>query len=177
MDSIGRRYRHSWHFPHAIEQLGDIVFVELPEAGATVSKGDAVAVFESVKAASDIYSPASGEITAVNEAMLDDLTSITPDWATESWLFKVKVSDTSELDEMMDEAAYAAMISLMPVRCGVPHIRRRIASPARTIKARPRTIKERRSKSKGVTHVTIGQHTQHPCSRTPGTICSPPYRS
>ena len=97
--------------PHAIEQLGDIVFVELPEAGATVSKGDAVAVFESVKAASDIYSPASGEITAVNEAMLDDLTSITPDRATESWLFKVKVSDTSELDEMMDEAAYAAMIS------------------------------------------------------------------
>ena len=97
--------------PHAVEQLGDIVFIELPEAGATVSKGDAVAVFESVKAASDIYSPATGEITSVNEAMLDDLTSITPDRATESWLFKVKVSDTNELGEMMDEAAYAAMIS------------------------------------------------------------------
>ena len=97
--------------PHAIKQLGDIVFVELPEVGATVNKGDAVAVFESVKAASDIYSPATGEITSVNEAMLDDLTSITPDRATESWLFKVKLSDTSELDEMMDEAAYAAMIS------------------------------------------------------------------
>ena len=100
--------------PHAIEQLGDIVFVELPEVGATVNKGDAVAVFESVKAASDIYSPATGEITSVNEAMLDDLTSITPDRATESWLFKVKLSDTSELDEMMDEAAYAAMISGCP---------------------------------------------------------------
>ena len=71
-----------------------------------------MAVFESVKAASaDIYSPASGEITAVNEAMLDDLDANTPDRATESWLFKVKMGDTSELDEMMDEAAYAAMIS------------------------------------------------------------------
>jgi len=97
--------------PHAIEQLGDIVFVELPEAGTQVSKGDSVAVFESVKAASDIYSPASGEITAVNDAMLDDLTSITPDRATESWLFKIKVSDSGELDDLIDEAAYEAMIS------------------------------------------------------------------
>jgi len=97
--------------PHAIEQLGDIVFVELPEAGATINKGDAVAVFESVKAASDIYSPASGEVTETNEAMLEDLTSITPDRATESWLFKVKLNDTSELDELMDEEAYATMIS------------------------------------------------------------------
>ena len=96
--------------PHAIEQLGDIVFVELPNVGAEVGKGDAVAVFESVKAASDIYSPASGEIVEVNEAMLDDLTSITPDRATESWMFKVKVTDAGELDDMMDEAAYAAMI-------------------------------------------------------------------
>ena len=97
--------------PHAIEQLGDIVFVELPEAGSTVAKGDAVAVFESVKAASDIYSPAGGEIIAVNDAMLDDLSSITPDRATESWLFKIKVADSSELDELMDEAAYSAMIA------------------------------------------------------------------
>ena len=97
--------------PHAIEQLGDIVFVELPEAGATINKGDAVAVFESVKAASDIYSPASGEVTETNGAMLEDLTSITPDRATESWLFKVKLNDTSELDELMDEEAYATMIS------------------------------------------------------------------
>lgn len=96
--------------PHAIEQLGDIVFVELPKVGAEVAKGDAVAVFESVKAASDIYSPASGEIVEVNEAMLDDLTNITPDRATESWMFKVKITDGSELDDMMDEAAYANLI-------------------------------------------------------------------
>ena len=97
--------------PHAIEQLGDIVFVELPEAGNTVSKGDAVAVFESVKAASDIYSPASGEITETNEAMLDDLSSITPDRATESWLFKIKIEDSSELEELMDDDAYKSMIA------------------------------------------------------------------
>ncbi len=63
-----------------------------------------------MKAASDIYSPAAGEIVEVNEAMLDDLTSITPDRATESWLFKIRVADKSELDDMMDEAAYNAMI-------------------------------------------------------------------
>ena len=96
---------------YAQQQLGDIVFVELPEAGTTVSKGDSVAVFESVKAASDIYSPASGEITEVNDALLDDLTSITPDRAHECWLFKIKVADAGELDEMMDEAAYSAMIT------------------------------------------------------------------
>jgi len=97
--------------PHAIEQLGDIVFVELPDIGLAVNKGDAVAVFESVKAASDIYSPAGGEIVEVNEAMLDDLSSITPDRATESWLFKIKVDNAGELDEMMDEDAYKAMIA------------------------------------------------------------------
>ena len=97
--------------PHAIEQLGDIVFVELPEAGTTVSKGDSVAVFESVKAASDIYSPASGEITEVNTALLDDLASITPDRAHDCWLFKIKLADSSELDELMDDAAYNAMIA------------------------------------------------------------------
>ena len=97
--------------PHAIEQLGDIVFVELPEAGSSVSKGDSVAVFESVKAASDIYSPASGEITEVNEALLDDLSPITPDRAHDRWLFKIKVDSAGELDEMMDEDAYKAMIA------------------------------------------------------------------
>ena len=97
--------------PHAIEQLGDIVFVELPEAGSSVSKGDTVAVFESVKAASDIYSPASGEITEVNEALLDDLSSITPERAHDCWLFKIKVDNAGELDEMMDEDAYKAMIA------------------------------------------------------------------
>ena len=96
--------------PHAVEQLGDIVFIELPEAGANVAKGEAVAVFESVKAASDIYTPVSGEITAVNSALLDDLTSITPDKALNNWLFKLEISDASDLDTLMDEEAYNAMI-------------------------------------------------------------------
>ena len=96
--------------PHAVEQLGDIVFIELPEAGASVAKGDAVAVFESVKAASDIYTPASGKITTVNAALLDDLTSITPAKAMDNWLFKLQISDAGDLDSLMDEDAYNAMI-------------------------------------------------------------------
>ena len=96
--------------PHAVEQLGDIVFVELPDIGLAVNKGDAVAVFESVKAASDIYSPAGGEIIEVNADLLDDLNGITPDKAMDNWLFKVKVSDATELDTLMDEDAYNAMV-------------------------------------------------------------------
>ena len=96
--------------PHAVEQLGDIVFIELPEAGASVTKGDSVAVFESVKAASDIYTPVSGEITVVNVALLDDLTSITADKAMDNWLFKLQISDASDLESLMDEDAYNVMI-------------------------------------------------------------------
>ena len=95
--------------PHAVEQLGDIVFVELPEIGTKVDKGDAVAVFESVKAASDIYTPVAGEITEVNSALLDDLTLITPESAMENWLFKLKINDASDLEELMDEDAYNAL--------------------------------------------------------------------
>jgi glycine cleavage system H protein len=97
--------------PHAVEQLGDIVFVELPNIGASVGKGDAVAVFESVKAASDIYSPAGGEIIEVNADLLDDLANITADKAMENWLFKVKISDAADLDALMDEDTYNTMIS------------------------------------------------------------------
>ena len=97
--------------PHAVEQLGDIVFVELPEIGRKVDKGDAVAVFESVKAASDIYSPAAGEITEVNSALLDDLTSITPESAMENCIYKLKISDASDLETLMDEGAYTALIA------------------------------------------------------------------
>ena len=96
--------------PHAVEQLGDIVFVELPEIGIKVDKGDAVAVFESVKAASDIYSPAAGEITEVNSLLLDDLTLITPESAMENWLFKLKINNASDLETLMDEGAYNALI-------------------------------------------------------------------
>ena len=96
--------------PHAVEQLGDIVFIELPDIGTNVNKGDAVAVFESVKAASDIYSPAGGEIIDVNSALADDLAAITPDEAMENWLFKVKLNAPSDLDDLMDEDQYKAMI-------------------------------------------------------------------
>ena len=96
--------------PHAVEQLGDIVFIELPDIGTNVTKGDAVAVFESVKAASDIYSPAGGEIIEVNTALADDLSAITADDAMDNWLFKVKMTALSDLDGLMDEDQYKAMI-------------------------------------------------------------------
>ena len=95
--------------PHAVEQLGDIVFVELPEIGTIVDKGDEVAVIESVKAASDIYSPAAGQITDVNNALLDDLSSITPESAMENWLFKLKISNLSDLNQLMDEDFFKAL--------------------------------------------------------------------
>jgi len=96
--------------PHAVEQLGDIVFVELPDIGRVVTKGEAVAVFESVKAASDIYSPAGGEIVDVNTDLADDLSAITPDGAMDNWLFKVKLASPADLDDLMDEDQYNAMI-------------------------------------------------------------------
>ena len=95
---------------HAQEALGDIVFVELPDVGASFSKGDVMATVESVKAASDIYSPAGGEIIEVNNALLDDLTAITPESAMANWLFKIKINDAGDLESLMDEAAYNAMI-------------------------------------------------------------------
>ena len=97
--------------PHAVEQLGDIVFVELPEVGKIVDKGDAAAVIESVKAASDIYSPAAGQITEINDALLDDLTSITPEGAMGNLLFKLKITDITALDHLMDENAYKALVA------------------------------------------------------------------
>lgn len=95
--------------PHAIDQLGDVIFVELPDAGRIVTKGDAVAVFESVKAASDIYSPVGGTITQVNTQLLDDVSSITPETAKESWLFEIELDDAGELEKLMNETAYLAM--------------------------------------------------------------------
>ena len=96
--------------PHAVEQLGDIVFIELPEVGASVNKGAAAAVFESVKAASEIYSPASGKITDVNSGMLEDLTAITAENAMDNWIFKIRIYDESDLDGLMDEEKYNVMI-------------------------------------------------------------------
>lgn len=91
---------------HAQEQLGDLVFVELPEEGAEVSKGEACAVVESVKAASDIYAPVSGEVVKVNETLADTPELINGDPYGDGWLFIVKPSDEDELGELMDADAY-----------------------------------------------------------------------
>ncbi|MGI9241577.1 MAG: glycine cleavage system protein GcvH [Verrucomicrobiales bacterium] len=96
---------------HAQEELSDIVFVELPEVGRTVTKGESIAVVESVKAASDIYAPCGGEITAVNGALEDDPARVNSDAFGEGWLFKIKLSSPDELDSLLSPDAYAAQIS------------------------------------------------------------------
>ncbi|MEZ5893039.1 MAG: glycine cleavage system protein GcvH [Parvularculaceae bacterium] len=91
---------------HAADQLGDVVFVELPEIGKTFAKGDEMAVVESVKAASDVYAPISGEIVAVNQTIADDPAKVNEDPQGASWFVKIKASNPSELDALMDEGAY-----------------------------------------------------------------------
>lgn len=95
---------------HAAEQLGDVVFVELPDAGREVSKGDEVVVIESVKAASDILAPLDGEIVEINQDVADNPGTVNEDPTGKAWFFKMKVADLSVLDGMMDEAAYQALI-------------------------------------------------------------------
>ena len=95
---------------HAAEQLGDVVFVELPDEGTVVSKDDEVVVIESVKAASDILAPVDGEITEVNSALTDNPSMVNEDAQGAGWFFKMKVSDPSQMDEFMDEAAYEKFI-------------------------------------------------------------------
>lgn len=92
--------------PHAAEQLGDVVFVELPDVGKTFAAHDDMAVVESVKAASDVYAPISGEIVAVNGDIVDSPEKVNEDPAGDAWFVKIKPSDMSELDGLMDEAAY-----------------------------------------------------------------------
>ncbi len=96
---------------HAQTELTDIVYVEVPETGRQVSAGDPVAVVESVKAASDIYAPISGEIVEVNEAVQNDPALVNTDPYGEGWLFKIKAEDASQLDALMDAGAYQAHIS------------------------------------------------------------------
>ncbi|MBV7408687.1 glycine cleavage system protein GcvH [Maritimibacter sp. DP1N21-5] len=96
---------------HAAEQLGDIVFVELPEVGSEVSKDDEVVVIESVKAASDILAPLDGEIVEVNDPLTDDPGKVNEDPEGEAWFFKIRVEDLSELDDYMTEAEYKKFIS------------------------------------------------------------------
>ncbi len=96
---------------HATTQLGDIVFVELPEVGDTVVKDDEICVIESVKAASDIMAPIDGEIVEVNSALEDNPALANEDAIGDGWFFKIKPSDASQMDGYMDEAAYNAMIA------------------------------------------------------------------
>jgi len=92
---------------HAQDALGDIVFVELPEPGTSVNAKDEVAVVESVKAASDIYSPVSGSIIAINETLLDAPETVNSSPYENGWFFKIKVSDAAELEELMDAEGYS----------------------------------------------------------------------
>ncbi|GGM05536.1 glycine cleavage system protein GcvH [Pseudooceanicola nanhaiensis] len=96
---------------HAAEQLGDIVFVELPEVGTEVSKDDECVVIESVKAASDILAPIDGEIVEVNEVLIDNPAKVNDDPMGDAWFFKIKPADASQLDDYMSEAEYKDMIS------------------------------------------------------------------
>jgi glycine cleavage system H protein len=98
---------------HAQEALGDIVFAEVPAEGRSVSKGDDCAVVESVKAASDVYAPVSGDVVEGNAALADDPSLINRDPEGEGWFFKVKLSDTSELEGLMDEAAYREWVKTL----------------------------------------------------------------
>ena len=95
---------------HAQELLGDLVFVELPEVGDTVNAGSECAVVESVKAASDVYSPVSGEVIAVNEALVDAPETVNEDAFGNGWMFQVKLSDQAALDDLMDAEAYTEVI-------------------------------------------------------------------
>ena len=113
---------HEWLLPegdlmvvgisaHAAEQLGDVVFIELPEAGTEVTKDEEVVVIESVKAASDILAPLDGEIVEVNEALVDNPGKVNEDPTGDAWFFKMKVSDMSPMDDYMDEVTYNDFIS------------------------------------------------------------------
>jgi len=119
--STQRRYlpSHEWALPdaenkrvtvglsqHAIEELGDIVYLELPQTGKQIKKGDVFGVIESVKAASDIYAPVSGEIVEVNSALPEDLNLFKTDPYGQAWLVKIRPADPAELDTLLDEAAY-----------------------------------------------------------------------
>jgi glycine cleavage system H protein len=93
---------------YAQEQLGDVVFVELPDVGKALAKGDEAAVIESVKAAAEIYAPVPGEVTEVNAALNDDPSLVNADAGGKGWFIKLRIADASALEDLMDDAAYAA---------------------------------------------------------------------
>ena len=92
---------------HAQDALGDVVFVELPEVGTDVSAGEEAGVVESVKAASDIYAPVSGTVTAINEVLEDAPETVNQDAFGDGWFFKMQINDAGELDELLDAEGYA----------------------------------------------------------------------
>ncbi|MDA8637229.1 glycine cleavage system protein GcvH [Rhodospirillales bacterium] len=95
---------------HAQEQLGELVYVELPEVGATLEMGEDACVVESVKAASEVYAICSGEVTEVNEELADAPTTVNENAEGDGWLYKVKISDAAELEDLMDAAAYQELL-------------------------------------------------------------------
>lgn len=95
---------------HAQSQLGDVVFVEVPEVGRKAAAGEAVAVVESVKAASDVFAPVSGEVVEANADLAANFALVNEDAEGKAWFFKIKLSDVSELDKLMDRAAYDAFV-------------------------------------------------------------------
>lgn len=98
---------------YAAEQLGDVVFVELPEAGRKVKKGEAAAVVESVKAASDVYMPVSGEVIEANADLVDKPQTVNEAPQAGGWFVKLRLSDQSELDGLLDEASYKAFVETL----------------------------------------------------------------
>ena len=99
---------------HATEMLGDIVFVEVPEAGKVIEQNNQAAVVESTKAASDVYSPISGEVIEGNKAIVDDPSSVNSDPEGASWFFKIKIKDNSELDNLMTKLDYDKFVAENP---------------------------------------------------------------
>ena len=98
---------------HAQEQLGDIVFAEVPEAGRKLMKGQEAAVVESVKAASDVYAPVSGEVTEGNQAVADDPSLVNSDPEGQGWFFKLRLDNPGKLDGLMDEGAYRSWVETL----------------------------------------------------------------
>jgi glycine cleavage system H protein len=96
---------------HAAEQLGDVVFVELPAVGKKVEQGKDAAVVESVKAASDVFAPITGEVVAVNTAITDEPSKVNADPEGSAWFMKIRIADTKQLDGMMDKAAYEKFLN------------------------------------------------------------------
>ena len=96
---------------HAADALGDLVFVQLPEVAATLAKGDGAAVVESVKAASDVFTPLAGEVVEVNEAIVNDPSLVNQDPLDAGWFFKLKLANVADFESLLDEHAYKALIS------------------------------------------------------------------